>query len=85
MWAFEWHDTSKELLLRRGRPWFYVRFETEGPTSPVRLVECDLDAEAKAYVESLTGVTNYVDRTFSLFERARERRPARLLRKKERP
>ena len=27
MWAFEWHDTTKDLILRRGEPLFTVRFE----------------------------------------------------------
>lgn len=27
MWAFEWYDTSKPIVLTRGEPWFYLRFE----------------------------------------------------------
>jgi hypothetical protein len=27
-WAFEWCDMKKDLILTRGEPWFYVRFET---------------------------------------------------------
>ena len=84
MWAFEWHDTKKELVLKRGQPWFYVRFETRNPSAPIRLTECELDAEGRAYIDSLSGVTNYVSRTFSLFERARERRPKQLLHPKRR-
>ena len=34
MWAFEWHDVSKDLVLRRGDPWFYAGFETL-PGSPI--------------------------------------------------
>lgn len=41
MWAFEWHDTSKDLILARGSPWFYVRFEAHDPSRPVRLVEAE--------------------------------------------
>lgn len=22
MWTFEWHDTSQDLVLTRGQPWF---------------------------------------------------------------
>lgn len=79
MWAFEWHDISQDLVLRRGDPWFYVRFETPDPMAPVRLIEAEMTEALAAYVASITDVSNYVNRTFSLFSRARERRPARLL------
>ena len=82
MWAFEWHDTSKDLILRRGDPWFYARFDTEDPTRPVRVVEAEMTPEVRSYIDSLSGVTNYVNRTFSLFERAKARRPKVLLVKK---
>jgi hypothetical protein len=83
MWAFEWHDTSKELNIKRGDPWFYLRFEAQDPARPIRLQECELTPDVKHYVDSLSGVTNYVNRTYSLFERAQKRRPATLLNKKE--
>ena len=79
MWAFEWHDISKDFILKRGEPWFYVRFEGPDPSAQVRLIEGEKTPELMAFVESLTGVTNYVNRTFSLFETARERRPETLL------
>lgn len=79
MWAFEWHDTSKDLILKRGEPWFYVRFEGPDPSVQVRLIEAQMTAELQSYVESITDVTNYVNRTFSLFKTARERRPDKLL------
>jgi hypothetical protein len=79
MWAFEWHDLSRDLILRRGQPWFYLRFETPDPARPVRLVETGITPEAKAYIDSISGVTNYVNRTYSLFDRARQRRPKTLL------
>jgi hypothetical protein len=78
-WAFEWHDTAKDLVLARGQPWFYVAFETYDPTSRVRLVEAQVTPDGKRYIESIVGVTNYVNRTYSLFERAKRRRPKTLL------
>jgi hypothetical protein len=56
-----------------------VRFETEDPSRPVRLIEAERTPELSAYMEGLAGVTNYVRRTYSLFATARERRPSRLL------
>jgi hypothetical protein len=82
-WAFEWHDTTKDLILRRGEPLFYVRFEGPDPAAPVRLVEARKTPELESYMASITGVTEFVGQTYSLFKTARERRPAKLLFPKE--
>ncbi len=79
MWAFEWFDTKQDLILRRGDPWFYVRFETADPSRPVRLSEAEMTPQLREYLKGLSGVTNYVSRTFSLFSTARQRRPQTLL------
>jgi len=79
MWAFEWYDTKQDVILRRGQPWFYVRFEVNDPSRPIRLVETEIVPETQKYIDAISGVTNYVNRTFSLFERAKERRPERLV------
>ncbi len=84
MWAFEWHDLSKDLILRRGEPWFYVRFEPVDASRAVKLVEAELTPELMEYINGMSAVTNYVKRTFSLFETAQDRRPARLLVEKHR-
>lgn len=84
MWAFEWHDTSKELILKRGEPWFCLRFETTDPTRHIRLVEAELTPELKEFCTGIDQVNNYVGQTFSLFKTARERRPKQLLTKKKR-
>ncbi len=84
MWAFEWWDTSKELVLKRGDPWFYVRFETHDPSRPVRFFEAELTPELKTHVQGLSAVSNYVNRTFSLFKTAQDRRPKKLLVRKKR-
>lgn len=79
MWAFEWHDTARDIVLRRGEPLFYVQFETEGPDRPVQLVEAERTPALLDYMEKLSGVVNYVSQTFSLFKAAEAQRPARLL------
>lgn len=84
MWAFEWHDLSKDLILKRGEPWFYVRFEGGDPAAQVRLIEAQMTPELHSYAESIADVTNYVKGTFSLFKTARERRPEKLLVPKKR-
>jgi hypothetical protein len=84
MWALEWHDLSKDLILKRGEPWFYVRFEGGDPSAQVRLIEAEKTPELSEYIASISDVTNYVNRTFSLMKTARERRPAKLLTPKKR-
>jgi hypothetical protein len=78
-WAFEWHDLSKDLILKRGEPLFYVQFEGPNPSAAVRLIEAKKTPELETYIDSITGVTEYVSQTYQLFKTARERRPARLL------
>ena len=83
MWAFDWHDPSKDLIIRRGEPWFYVRFETMDPSRPIRLIEAEDTPELREYCNGLDSVTNYVNQTYQLFAVAEERRPKTLLKKKE--
>jgi len=84
MWAFEWHEPDKELTLRRGEPWFYCRFETEDPSRQIRLVEAEMTPALREYAAGAAAVANYVNRTFSLFATAKQRRPDRLLVQKKR-
>ncbi len=79
MWAFEWHDPLRDIVLRRGEPLFYVQFEAEGPERPVQMVEAERTAELMAYMEKLSGVVNYVNQTFGLFKAAEAIRPRKLL------
>jgi hypothetical protein len=79
MWAFEWHDPAEPLVLRRGDPLFYVQMETMPPSRAVQLVEAEATDALMEYIDQLSGVVNYVNQTFSLFETAQRRRPARLL------
>ncbi len=48
-WAFEWHDTTKDLILRRGEPLFYVRFEWPDPSAPVRVIPAKKTPELDSY------------------------------------
>ena len=79
MWAFEWYDLSQPLMIKRGDPWFYVHFETTDPTRKVRMVEATKTPDLEQYTNQIDGVANYVNQTFSLFERAESVRPKKLL------
>ena len=84
MWAFEWHDPQKPLVLRRGEPLFYCQFEGSSPDRAIQLVEAERTPELDAYMEKLSGVVNYVNQTFSLFQTAQSMRPTSLLSPKKR-
>ena len=79
MWAFEWHEPAKDLILKRGDPLFYVQFEGMDPSRAVQVVEAERTAEVQAYLEKITGVVNYVNQTFGLFKAAEALRPKKLL------
>ncbi len=81
MWAFEWHDPTKDLVLKRGDPWFVVRFETMDPGRKTRLVRAELTPELDGYLLGLEGVSNYIRGTFNLFDVARSRCPSKLLKR----
>lgn len=85
MWAFEWHDTTKDLILKRGDPLFYVQFEADGPERPIALSEVERTPEIEHWVEQMSGVVNYVNQTFSLFKAAEAMRPENLLQPKKLP
>ncbi|MGO1119598.1 hypothetical protein ACTL6U_12865 [Rhodovibrionaceae bacterium A322] len=84
MFAFEWHDINEELVINRGDPWFYIRFDTADPMRPIRVVEAEMTPELRQYCTGLDGVTNYVNQTWKLFAEARTRRPETLLQRPKR-
>jgi hypothetical protein len=84
MWAFEWHEPERDIVLRRGEPLFYCQFEADGPERPVQLVEAERTPELLSYLDKVSGVVNFVGQTFSLFKAAEEMRPKRLLTPKQR-
>lgn len=83
MWAFEWHNPKKEIILKRGTPLFYCHFEFDNPERSFKLFEAEKTTELDDYVNKIAGAVNYVNQTFSLFEQAKEVRPQTLLREKE--
>lgn len=85
MWAFEWHEPDRDIVLRRGEPLFYCQFEGMSPDRPVQLVEAERTPELATYLEQIGGVVNYVNQTFGLFKAAEALRPARLLTPKAKP
>lgn len=79
MWAFEWHDTSKDLILKRGEPLFYCQFDGFDPSRTVKLVQAEKTSELMQYMEQISGVVNYMNQTFSLFSEMDKVRPEKLI------
>ena len=84
MWAFEWHEPAKDLILKRGEPLFYCQFEASGPDRPVQVIEAERTPELQKYLDQIGGVVNYVNQTFGLFKAAEALRPKKLLTPKTR-
>lgn len=84
MWAFEWHEPARDIVLKRGEPLFYAHFEGSGPERPIQLVEAEKTPELTQYMEAIGGAVNYVNQTFSLFKAAEAMRPKALLMAKKR-
>jgi len=79
MWAFEWHEPDRDIVLKRGEPLFYIQFEGPNPDRPIQLVEAERTPELDRYLEAIGGAVNYVNQTFSLFKAAEALRPPRLV------
>ncbi|QPM92158.1 hypothetical protein [Pseudooceanicola algae] len=79
MWAFEWHDITKPLVIQRGDPLFYCQFDADGPDRSTQLVEAEMTPELQTYLDHISGAVNYVNQTFALFEAAERARPQHLL------
>lgn len=84
MWAFEWHEPEKDIILKRGEPLFYCQFEADGPDRPVQMVAAERTPQLEKYMEQIGGAVNYVNQTFGLFKAAEALRPAKLLTPKPR-
>ena len=84
MWAIEWADTSKDLILKRGEPLFYLQFEVMDPSRPVQMVEAEMTEDLQKYLDHVSGAVNYVNQTFSLFKAAERVRPQKIVKRVER-
>ena len=78
-WAFEWCETDRDLILERGQPWFYCRFETPHPQQNIQLVEAAMTPPVQRYLSGIESVAGYTAKTFSLFSIAQKRRPRKLV------
>lgn len=78
--AFQWVDLDRCVEIRRGEPLFYVRFQPRLRDQRVRLIEAERTPELLTFLDAIRSVPAYANNTFSLFGRAAEIRPPRLVR-----
>ena len=67
-WALEWVNIKKDLIIKRGQPWFDVTFELDDPEYSIELVSRPFDEILKKEVRETSEVTGYIKGTFKLFE-----------------
>jgi hypothetical protein len=84
MWAFEWHDITKDLKIDRGDPLFYCHFETTPQDRAVQVIEVERTPALEEYMAAISGAVNYVNQSFSLFKAAAAIRPETLIVPKKR-
>ena len=77
--SFQWIDVERNILIRRGEPLFYLRFFPNERNKGVRLVECERTRELESFMASVRDVTEMVEGSYSLFARAAELRPPKLV------
>lgn len=82
-WGFEWVDKKKDLIFKRGDPWFYVFFETHNPNDTIELVMAENTNKLKEYRKGISEVVKYTSNSFGIFDEAKKRRPKNLLKEKD--
>ena len=65
-WAVEWVDTSTDIIVKRGDPWFDVQFFGSDLDASFSLARKELDEEFRASVQSTRNITNYIKGTAKL-------------------
>jgi hypothetical protein len=55
-YAFEWHDTSRNFVVKRGDPLMYVRFRSNDPSDSFKLQKIEMDDRLMKDVEKCQGV-----------------------------
>lgn len=77
--AFEWSNLSEDFRMKRGQPVSYLLVEGADPERQIDLVEAIMTEDLQNYVKGIEGVVKFTSGSFSLFSRASEIRPPKLL------
>lgn len=66
-WAIEWVDTSQDVIIQRGQPWFSLFFDFEKPDSRARLKRGKISSADKDALFATKDVTAYINGTKKLW------------------
>lgn len=81
-WGFEWWDTDKPLIIKKGQPLYYVKFiVNRDPTEKVRLVRLKANDNTVKPILRANNVSHFISRTFDLFNIAKRYRPKKFITK----
>ena len=79
-WSFEWWDTDKQLIIKRGDPVTYAKFiVNRDPTERVDLVKLKMTDQIYNAIMRTSNTPSFLRNTFKLFEKARLMRPKRFI------
>ena len=79
-WGFEWRDTTKPLIVKRGQPISYVKFVVHrDPTEKVELVKLRMSPQIENTLYRTSSTPAFIKNTFRLFEKARLMRPKKFI------
>ncbi len=68
-WAVEWIDTKKDIIIKRGMPWFDLNFNSTNIKDSFKLVKKKFTKSDEAELLSTKDITNYIKGTNKLMER----------------
>ena len=81
-WGFEWWDTSKELVIKRGDPLFYLKFVVhDNPAEKVKLVRLKANDATINPILRVNNIGHFTKRTFDFFDIARKWRTPKYITK----
>jgi hypothetical protein len=79
-WGFEWQDTKKPLIIKRGDPVCYIKFIVhKDPREKVELVKLKMTTQIEKAIYKTSETPLFVKNTFKLFEKARLMRPKKFI------
>ena len=68
-WAVEWVDINRDIIFKRGYPWFNISFISEDLSSNTRLEKMELKPKVLNEITANKDVTKYIKGTSKLMER----------------
>jgi hypothetical protein len=78
-WAFEWRDINKDLVIKRGEPIQYIRFQGKNYNDVFKLKQLDFNEDMEAAVKRCKTMLPFKKNMLSLSDALLKKRPAKWL------